>query len=178
MNAPSATSATSDRLIRPVAPSDAPAIQDLHVRAFGPGRFARTAYRLREGTVEASPFCRVCLIGGTLVAAVRFTPVLIGDKGGVLLLGPLAVNPAYANLGHGRALVIDALADAKAAGIRLALLVGDEPYYGRLGFKRVPRGQITLPGPVNPDRLLAAELAGALAEFSGLVTTDPAARRR
>lgn len=174
MNAPSAT---PDKIVRAVEPGDAPAIHALHARAFGPGRFARTAYRLREGTAEASPFCRVCLIGGTLVAAVRFTPVLVGDKGGVLLLGPLAVNPAYANLGHGRALVADALANAKAAGIRLVLLVGDEPYYGRLGFTRVPRGQITLPGPVNPDRLLAAELAGTLAEFSGLVATDPAARR-
>ena len=62
---------------------------------------------------------------------------------------------------------------ARAAGIALVLLVGDEPYYARLGFKRVPPGQITLPGPVNPDRLLAAELApGALAGYSGRVAAD------
>ena len=47
-----------------------------------PGRFARTAYRIREGTGAFSPFCRVCLIDGRLVAAVRFTPIVIGGKGG------------------------------------------------------------------------------------------------
>jgi predicted N-acetyltransferase YhbS len=53
------------------------------------------------------------------------------------------------------------------------LLVGDEPYYARLGFRRVPRGQITLPGPVDPERLLVVELAsGALANYSGPVGAD------
>ena len=48
------------------------------------------------------------------------------------------------------------------------MLVGDEPYYARLGFRRIPRGQITLPGPVDPERLLAVELApGALAGYCG-----------
>ena len=60
---------------------------------------------------------------------------------------------------------------ARADGLALVLLVGDEPYYARLGFVRVPAGQITLPGPVNPQRLLAAELRpGALADYRGLVT--------
>ena len=113
---------------------------------------------------ELSPFCRVCRIDGRLAAAVRFTPILIGGKGGALLLGPLAVDPDFANQGHGRGLVGKALEAARSAGIALVVLVGDEPYYARLGFKRVPHGQIVLPGPVDPDRLLAAELApGALA---------------
>ena len=157
-------------------PEDSADIRALHARAFGPGRFARTAYRLREGTAEASPFCRVCRIDGQLAAAVRFTPILIGGRGGALLLGPLAVDPAFANQGHGRGLVATALEAARSAGIALVVLVGDEPYYARLGFRPVPRGQIALPGPVDPDRLLAAELvAGALAGYSGLVSADRAA---
>src|SRR6185312_16194472 len=104
-------------------------------------------------------FCRVCRIDGQLAAALRFTPVTIGGKAGALLLGPLAVDPAFANQGHGRGLISAAHDDARAAGIALVVLVGDEPYYARLGFKRVPRGQITLPGPVDLDRLLAVELA-------------------
>ena len=44
------------------------------------------------------------------------------------------------------------------------------PYYGRFGFKPVPPGQITLPGPVDPARLLALELVpGALAATTGMV---------
>jgi predicted N-acetyltransferase YhbS len=162
--------------VRAALPEDSADIRALHARAFGPGRFARTAYRLREGTAEASPFCRVCRIDGHLAAAVRFTPILIGGRGGALLLGPLAVDPAFANQGHGRGLVATALEAARSAGIALVVLVGDEPYYARLGFRPVPCGQILLPGPVDPERLLAAELvAGALAGYSGLVSADRAA---
>jgi predicted N-acetyltransferase YhbS len=163
--------------MRPVAPGDLAAIGDLHQRAFGPGRFARTAYRIREGTGAFSPFCRVCRVDGHLVAALRFTPIVIGGKGQALLLGPLAVDPDFANRGHGRGLVAKALEEARDAGIALVLLVGDEPYYGKLGFRRIPYGKITLPGPVDPNRLLAAELAPeALAGYGGMVAADPAAR--
>jgi len=160
---------------RPAGPEDSADIQALHMRAFGPGRFARTAYRLREGTPEFSAYCRVCRIGGRLVAAVRFTPITIGGRGGALLLGPLAVDPAFANQGHGRGLVGIALEAARETGIALVLLVGDPPYYARLGFGPVPRGQILLPGPVDPDRLLAVELvSGALAGYRGPVAADRA----
>jgi predicted N-acetyltransferase YhbS len=155
--------------VRQARPEDRAAIGVLHARAMGPGRFARTAYRVREGAAgDFSRFCRVALLGGSLVAAVRFTPVTIGGKAGALLLGPLAVDPDLANRGYGRGLVTAALQDARAAGVALVVLVGDEGYYARLGFQRIPRGRITLPGPVDPDRLLALELRpGALEEFSG-----------
>ena len=66
-----------------------------------------------------------------------------------------------------------ALAEAKKLGHKAVLLVGDEPYYGRFGFKAVPPGQITLPGPANPARILAAELeAGCLADYRGPVAAQ------
>lgn len=165
-----------DILVRPAGPDDSADIRGLHARAFGPGRFTRTAYRVREGTPEFSPFCRVCRIDGRLAAAVRFTPILIGGKGGALLLGPLAVEPDFANQGHGRGLVATALVAARTAGIALVVLVGDEPYYARLGFRPVPQGRIALPGPVDPDRLLAVELTpGSLATFSGVIAAERAA---
>jgi predicted N-acetyltransferase YhbS len=167
----------SEITIRPVALDDLAAIRDLHARAFGPGRFARTAHRIREGTGDFSQHCRVCVVDGRLVAAVRFTQIVVGGRSGALLLGPLAVDPAFANRGHGRGLVAKALEDARSAGISLVVLVGDEPYYGKLGFRRTPFGKITLPGPVDPNRLLAAELvAGVLQDFSGAVAADPVAR--
>jgi predicted N-acetyltransferase YhbS len=160
-----------DIVARPVQLDDAAAISKLHARAFGPGRFARTAYRIREGKPGHSEFCRVCLIDGQLAAAVRLSPIFIGGKPGALLLGPLAVDPAFANQGYARGLVGNALEAARTAGIGIVVLVGDEPYYSRLGFRPIPRGQICLPGPVNPDRLLAVELTpGRLEDFRGLVT--------
>jgi predicted N-acetyltransferase YhbS len=68
------------------------------------------------------------------------------------------------------ALVEAGLTRAKAEGFRLVLLVGDMPYYGRFGFEPVPPGQITLPGPVDPARVLALELVpGALQAATGQV---------
>ena len=98
------------------------------------------------------------------------TDVAIGGKGGASLLGPLVVDPEFAGQGYGRALVSEALEAARARGVRLVVLVGDEPYYGRFGFKAVPPGQIALPGPVDPRRLLAAELEpGALPRYRGMM---------
>jgi predicted N-acetyltransferase YhbS len=169
-------------IIRPARPEDSAAIALLHARTMGPGRFARTAYRVRESAAPGfSQFCRVSLLGNRLIAAVRFTPVRIGGRDGALLLGPLAVEPALANRGYGRALAASALEDARAAGVALVVLVGDEPYYARLGFRRLPRGRIVLPGPVDPDRLLVAELRpGAVQDFSGPLEArraEPAAGR-
>jgi len=160
-------------ITRPAGPEDSAEIAALHARAFGPGRFARTAYRLRECAPQFSPFCRVCRIDGRLAAAVRLSPILIGGRGAALLLGPLAVDPAFANQGYGRGIVGEALDAARSAGIALVVLVGDEHYYAKLGFRRVPPGQIMLPGPVDPKRLLAAELAlGALAGYAGRAAAD------
>lgn len=155
-------------LNRSAAPADLPIIAKLHARVFGPGRFTRTAYRVREGAAPVSRFCRVALLDGRMIAAVRFNEVAIGGTGRALLLGPLAVDPEFAGQGFGRKLIGEALEAAKADGVRLVVLVGDEPYYGRFGFRPVPPGHITLPGPIDARRLLAAELEpGALASYRG-----------
>ncbi|MBL8565875.1 MAG: N-acetyltransferase [Hyphomicrobiaceae bacterium] len=166
-------STSQDLTIRPVRPEDLPAVSALHRAAFGPGRFARTAYRVREGTPAITPHCRAAMLGTRLVAVLRFTEIRIGGKAGALLLGPVAIDPAVAGKGYGRALIARAIDDARVAGNKLVLLVGDLPYYGRFGFTPVPHGQIALPGPVNPARLLALELVPqALTEFRGVVTAD------
>lgn len=159
---------------RPVAPEDVPLISALHDRVFGPGRFARTAYRVREQMGSASEISRFCLLAmadNRLIAALRMSEISIGGKKGAALLGPLVVAPEYAGQGYGRALVKEAIDATRAAGLKLVVLVGDEPYYGRFGFKPVTPGTITFPGPVNPARILAAELEdGALADFSGVIS--------
>lgn len=158
-------------ITRTALPADLAAISELHARVFGPGRFARTAYRVREGTESVTRFCRVAERGERLLASLRMTDISIGGTSGASLLGPLAVDPEFRGQGYGRQLVAEALSEAKAAGIKLVVLVGDVPYYGRFGFAPVPPEQITFPGPVNPARILAAELAdGALANYRGVVT--------
>lgn len=156
--------------IRDEDASDAPALSALSAEAFGPGRFARTAYRIREGVPPVASLSLAGALDGTLVGGIRFTAVSIGAESKALLLGPLVVHPAHSGKGYGTALIGEGLKRAAAQGFRLLLLVGDMPYYGRFGFVPVPRGQITLPGPVDPARLLALELQpGALAGAVGLV---------
>lgn len=158
---------------RHVTLADIPAISRLHQTVFGPGRFVRSAYRVREGKGYLSRFCRLAQAGGRIIAALRLTPVCIGADGGAVLLGPIAVDPAFAGKGFGRRLISEALDEMRAAGVSLVILVGDEPYYGRFGFKPVAIGQITFPGPVNPARILACELSeGALARYRGLIATE------
>src|SRR5262245_8092646 len=156
--------------VHSIEAADLSAVLALHARAFGPGRFARSAYRVREGTQPISRFCLLARVGEELVASVRFTEVTIGGMGGALLLGPLAVEARYAGLGYGKRLVAEGVENARRAGIKLVVLVGDEPYYNRFGFQRIAPGRIRLPGPVDPARWLVAELEeGALAHYEGMV---------
>jgi len=158
--------------ILPETPDDALAIERLHERTFGPGRYAKTAYRIREGVGHRYELSFTARIGSLLVGSVRLSPVLVG-KTPALLLGPLTVEPPFRERGIGRALIARALADARTQGHRLVVLVGDEPYYGRAGFKRVPKGRAVMPGPVDPERLLVAELVpGAFDGVSGLIRPE------
>src|ERR1700728_3019023 len=144
-------------VLEPETFADAEAIERLSERVFGPGRFARTAYRLREEAEPDLALSFVARVGTLLVGANRMTPILIGETP-ALLLGPLIVEPVFRSQGIGEALVTRSLEAAKQAGAKLSILVGDEPYYARMGFQRAPRGQISLPGPVDPERLLCCEL--------------------
>jgi predicted N-acetyltransferase YhbS len=153
-------------------PEDAAAIERLHERTFGPGRYARTAYRIREQLSHRLDLSHTARIGTLLVGSVRLTPVRIGDTP-ALLLGPLTIEPPFRDRGIGKAMMERALKDAKQNGYKLVVLVGDEPYYARVGFKCVPKGTITMTGPVDPARMLAAELVeGALAGVSGVIRPD------
>lgn len=159
--------------IQPEREVDAAAVLQLEERAFGPGRFARTAYRLREFAAFDPALSFVARVETLVVGSVRLTPIRAGELP-ALLLGPLTVEPAFMNRGIGRALIERALSAAEAAGHGLVLLVGDEPYYARVGFQRVPRGRLSLPGPVDETRLLYRELRpNALDAANGPVTAVP-----
>lgn len=153
-------------------PADAQAIERLHERTFGPGRFTRSAYRIREQIPHRLDLSFTARIGTLLVGSVQLTAVRIGATP-ALLLGPLTVDPPFRERGIGIALIERALAEARDQGHRLVVLVGDEPYYARAGFKRTPRGRVIMPGPVDPGRVLAAELVpGSFEGVTGLVQPD------
>ena len=155
--------------LRPERPEDGPKIDALLDRSFGPGRFAKTAYRLREGVDCIAALSWVAEEDGGLLATIRYWPVRVGGRP-ALMLGPIAVLPAHRGRGIAVALMNRSLEAAQALGHRAVILVGDEPYYARVGFARVPVGRMTMPGPVDYARLLGRDLAeGGLAELSGAI---------
>ena len=148
---------------------DASAIEALVERCFGAGRYAKTAYRLREG-VAPEPRLSFVAVGAdndVLLGSVRFWPIMIG-RDASLLLGPLAVEPALRGKGIGISLMQQGIERARELGFPSIILVGDEPYYARVGFAKLPPNAIKMPGPVDPERLLGLALRpGALDALSG-----------
>jgi predicted N-acetyltransferase YhbS len=145
--------------IRPESPADAAAIEALNEAGFGPGRFAKAAYRLREGVAPVTGLGFVAMHGDALLGSVRFWPISVGGHE-ELLLGPLAVRGDQRGRGIGIGLMQAGIEQAKLGPWRGILLVGDEPYYTKVGFSRLPPGRVRFPGPVDQDRILGLSLKG------------------
>ena len=163
---------TASPIIEETAASDHDAVEHLLDLSFGIDRRTKASYRLREGSKPEpglSMVVRDPQLG--LAGTVNFWPLRIGLEGHeALLLGPLAVHPQRQKLGIGLDLMREGLARAVRQGHKLVLLVGDAPYYAKVGFAKLPPSLIIMPGPVNPERFLYLELQpGALAGVSGLV---------
>ncbi|MEI7790467.1 MAG: N-acetyltransferase [Alphaproteobacteria bacterium] len=155
--------------IRLENPEDDSGIEALNAEGFGPGRFAKSAYRLREGVKPVAGLSFVAVEDGVLRGSVRFWPVRIGGHE-ELLLGPLAVQGNQRGRGIGIALMQAGIAAAQQGPWRGIILVGDEPYYAKVGFSRLPPGRIKFPGPVDQNRILGLSLkAGELLNLSGEV---------
>lgn len=161
--------------ITPSCP-DPQILADLLDLCFGPGRRARTAERLRENNQAIERYTRSAHAkDGMLVGTISFWPIAIGTGAATaygLLLGPLAVHPSMQGAGLGQALMQDALAAIDDASHAFVLLVGDLPYYERAGFGVAP-ASVTLPGPVDPQRLLLRGAADICAGLSGKVRPAP-----
>jgi len=154
--------------IRLETAADTAACDAIVAAAFGPGRYAKTAYRLREGVKPVAALSYVALEDARIVGTVRYWPVMIGGQA-ALMLGPIAIVADRQGQGIALALMNTSLDAARAAGHRAVVLVGDEPYYGRAGFTRIaPAGRITMPGPVDLSRVLGLALVeGALDAMAG-----------
>jgi predicted N-acetyltransferase YhbS len=153
------------------------AVEALYERAFGPGRFAKAAARLREGNSCLAAFSFLALKGDEVVGACRLWPVQGKDGARALFLGPIAVDSAARSAGLGQRLVVACLAAVDSAhDDRSVILVGDLAYFGKMGFEMVAKGTITLPGPLDPARLLWRRASDAHAHApSGLLSVPRAA---
>ena len=140
-------------------------------RSFGPGRYAKTAERLREGNECLRSCSYLALLDGQVIAAVKLWPLQIGEKVNAVFVGPVAVDAAYRGSALGLNVSQTCLNAAEKAGWALAVLIGDAAYFGRIGFQPISVEDFRLPGFVESHRLLAKELKpGALVGRSGDVS--------
>ncbi len=148
----------------PLDSIDSTAVEALLDRAFGPGRFARTAYTIRGASepIAALSFAAVedGEEDGVLVGSIQCWPIALieGDRQvPLVMLGPVSVEPTHQGDGIGRRLMARTLDAAAEHGLDGALmLIGDPDYYGRFfGFSAARTSQWQAPGPVERHRLLA-----------------------
>lgn len=152
----------------------ADAIEALYDATFGPGHFAKTAERLREGNSSLPELTRVAVLDGKeVVGACRIWPVRVGDNStSCVLVGPVAVAPSQQGSRLGLTVTGEAIEAATKAGYDAALLVGITSYFSEIGFTVVEKDQLKLPGPVDYARVMVRDLAkeGGGAALRGDVT--------
>lgn len=134
---------------RPEVAADRAAAEALVLDVFGPGRFAKTAERLRERAVMAAGF--IAHDDGRVVGSVRLWSITVGGLD-ALFLGPIAVTEDHRRSGLGADLVNACIGEAQHRSVGGVLLVGDPAYFSRFGFQAAP--EIVLPGPADPRRVL------------------------
>jgi predicted N-acetyltransferase YhbS len=163
--------------ITPERAADAAAVEAVVARAFGPGRFAKVSYRVRDLARPRPDLSFAARLGDALVGTVRLWDVAVGGEPAVFL-GPIAVDHSQRGEGLGAALVGAAVDAARAAGDRAVLLVGDPPFFAPFGFVRAEG--VVLPGPVDPARVLLLTLSGEplRGPVNGPRATKPAASAR
>lgn len=154
-------------------PQDGPLVDALVDRAFGPGRFTKASERVREFATFA-PELSMCAWtpdakkGERLLGCARMWRVRVGGAP-VTFLGPFAVEQGERNAGFGARLIERACEAARAAGESHVVLVGDEPYFSRVGFSRAGGRQVVMPGPVDQRRVLVRALTADAGELAGPV---------
>jgi predicted N-acetyltransferase YhbS len=154
-------------LISEETAADAPAIERVLDRAFGPGRFAKPSERVREFAAHNFSFSRALRVGGALVGCCRIYDIAVGEAP-ALFLGPLAIDPDAQRHGFGHALVAETLAACRAGGARVVLLMGQPSFFSVLGFSQIPDARVLMPTPAEARRLQWIALAdGALDTLAG-----------
>lgn len=146
----------------------AAAIEALYDRTFGPGHFAKTAERLREGNRSRPDLTRIAVSGGEVIGVCRIWPIVVGaDRQPAVFVGPVAVEPGFQGQRLGLTVTGEALEAATKAGCGAAVIIGAPQYFGELGFTVVAPDRFSFPGPQDMARVMVRDLAGPADRLSG-----------
>jgi len=155
-------------VIQPERPQDGPRVDALVDRAFGPGRFTKVSERVREFAAFAPELSVCAWSGDRILGCARMWRVRVGEAA-VTFLGPFAVEQGERNAGFGARMIARACEAAAEAGETHVVLVGDEPYFSRVGFSKAAGAKVRMPGPVDQRRVLVRGLTPDAGELAGMV---------
>ena len=158
--------------ILPETPSQhADAIEALYDRTFGPGHFAKTAERLREGNASLPEITRVAVEDGRLIGVCRMWPIVVGtDKIPALFVGPVAIDPDFQGQRLGLTVTGESIEAAIKAGWGAAVIIGSPRYFSELGFEKVAPDRFQFPGPQDMARVMVRDLAGRADDLAGALS--------
>ncbi len=114
--------------------ADIAAIDAVNFHAFGRRYEPDIVIRLRASSAWIPALSYVATRDGEVVAHALLSRCHI-DRSPALVLGPVAVLPAYQRSGAGGATVRAALDAARDAGEHAVVLLGHPEYYPRFGFR-------------------------------------------
>jgi putative acetyltransferase len=163
--------------IRPERAGDEPEIRRVVLAAFGGPDEADLVDALRASPAWIPALSLVALYGDRVVGHVLFTRATIEGAPSAIALAPLAVDPSRQRQGIGDALTRAGLAEARAMGERVAIVLGHPSYYPRFGFEpAVPRGltSVFAQGEHAEAFMALALQPGALDGVRGRVDYAPA----
>jgi putative acetyltransferase len=159
---------------RPETVADLDAIRQVVVAAFGSDVEADLVERIRRSPQYLPGMALVAVIDDVVVGHVMISGATVrsveGDRD-IVMLAPLAVDPAHQRHGVGRALIEAVVAIADRLGEPLVVLEGDPAYYSRFGFEHAVRYGLRIP---LPD--WASSEAGQVRILSGYDADDPTLR--
>jgi predicted N-acetyltransferase YhbS len=163
-------------MIVPLSSQPEAAIERLLDAAFGPDRHGRTAYRIRDG-MPWLPLLSFAVVddAGALIGSLQCWPVALtladGGQIPLIMVGPVAVDPAHQRDGHGRAMMDAVVAAAREQATEPLMMIGDPEYYGRFwGFDAQGTGGWDAPGPFEQRRLLALSVDGSMVGGTGMLS--------
>ena len=140
--------------IRQISNEDNDKIIKLLYKSFGPGRFARSVYRLREKNDRDTEFSYIYELNNQILSSISYYKTFLNNDINGLLLGPLAVDPEHRGKGYGVELVKYTIAlIKKTMAYDFILVIGDYHYYEKFGFKKI-NNTFSFYGPVNSEKVL------------------------
>lgn len=157
-------------IVAEIPDQHAEAIEALYDRTFGPGHFAKTAERLREGNQSRPDLTRVAVSDGVVIGVCRIWPIVVGEpRIPAVFVGPVAVDPGFQGQRLGLSVTGEALEASTKAGCGAAVIIGSPIYFGELGFTVVAPDRFSFPGPQDMSRVMVRDLSGSADDLSGAI---------